>query len=47
MTSTFRYTGTYDWVAGPITADTIHLGNRVQNSNNIQLTGNMNFIGPV
>ncbi|MBN2637086.1 MAG: cell surface protein SprA [Prolixibacteraceae bacterium] len=41
MSSTLRYSGTYDWIAGPITADTIRLGNRVQNSNNIQLTGNM------
>ena len=43
MTSTLRYTGTYNWIAGPVTADTIHLGNRVQNSNNIQLNGNMNL----
>jgi cell surface protein SprA len=38
-----RYQGTYDWQAGPITADTIRLGNRVQNSRNIQLTGNVNL----
>ncbi|NLB92967.1 MAG: cell surface protein SprA, partial [Bacteroidales bacterium] len=43
ITSTARYQGTYDWQAGPITADTIRLGNRVQNSRNIQLTGNVNL----
>ena len=41
VSSTIRYQGTYDWMAGPITADTIRLGNRVQNSRNLQLTGNM------
>jgi cell surface protein SprA len=41
LSSTVRYQGTYDWIAGPITADTIRLGNRVQNSKNLQLTGNM------
>ena len=41
ISSTLRYTGNYNWVAGPMTADTIRLGNRVQNSNNIQFTGNM------
>ncbi|WP_245820207.1 T9SS outer membrane translocon Sov/SprA [Mariniphaga anaerophila] len=43
ITSTVRYQGTFDWQAGPITADTIRLGNRVQNSRNIQLTGNVNL----
>ncbi len=43
ISSTVRYQGTYDWQAGPITADTIRLGNRVQNSRNIQLTGNVNL----
>ncbi|NQU54048.1 MAG: cell surface protein SprA [Bacteroidetes bacterium] len=41
ISSTVRYQGTYDWLAGPLTADTIQLGNRVQNSKNMQLTGNM------
>ncbi len=45
MSSTLRYTGTYNWVAGPITADTIRLGNRVQNSNDISLNGSMNLTG--
>jgi cell surface protein SprA len=43
LSSTVRYQGTYDWLAGPITADTIRLGNRVQNSRNISLTGNANL----
>lgn len=43
ITSTFRYQGTYDWQAGPITADTIRLGNRVQNSRNIQMNANANM----
>lgn len=41
MSATIRYQGTYDWLAGPMTADTIRLGNQVQNSNNTQYTGNM------
>ncbi len=41
ISSTVRYQGSYDWIAGPITADTIRLGNRVQNSRNFQATGNM------
>jgi cell surface protein SprA len=43
ISSTIRYQGTYDWIAGPITADTVRLGNRVQNSRNMQLTGNMSL----
>lgn len=43
ITSTVRYQGTYDWQAGPITADTIRLGNRVQNSRNMQFTGSVNL----
>ncbi len=43
ISSTVRYQGTYDWQAGPITADTIRLGNRIQNSQNIQLNGNVNL----
>jgi cell surface protein SprA len=42
ISSTVRYQGSYNWQAGPITADTIRLGNMLQNSSNIQLTGNMN-----
>ncbi|MDX1286242.1 MAG: cell surface protein SprA, partial [Draconibacterium sp.] len=43
MSASVRYRGNYDWQAGPITADTIRLGNTIQNSRNIQLTGNMNL----
>ncbi|MDD4107116.1 MAG: cell surface protein SprA [Prolixibacteraceae bacterium] len=43
VTSTIRYQGTFNWFAGPLTADTIRLGNTVQNSSNIQFTGNINL----
>ncbi len=43
LSSTARYQGSYDWQAGPITADTINLGNRIQNSRNVQLTANANL----
>lgn len=41
MSANVTYQATYDWQAGPITADTIRLGNRIQNSQNLQFTGNM------
>ncbi len=41
ISSTIRYQGNFDWQAGPMTADTIRLGNRIQNSRNIQFTGNV------
>ena len=44
MNSSVRYTGTYNWNAGPITDETINLGNTVQNSGNWQFTGNMNLV---
>ncbi len=40
---TARYRGMYDWQSGPITADTIKLGNTIKNSNSIQLSGQFNF----
>lgn len=43
ISANIRYQGTYNWLAGPITADTIKLGNRVQNSQNWQLNGNVTF----
>jgi len=43
MSANVRYLGTYNWLAGPITADTIKLGNRIQNSQNWQINGNMTF----
>lgn len=41
ISSSIRYQSTYNWLAGPITNDTIQLGNRVQNSNSATITGNM------
>ncbi len=41
ISSSIRYQSTYNWLAGPITVDTIQLGNRVQNSNSATITGNM------
>ncbi len=38
-----NYQGTYNWSAGPVTADTVRLGNVVENSSNIQLTGNISM----
>lgn len=39
-----RYSGIYDWDAGPITADTLKLGNTIRNSSNLQLTGQLNLV---
>ncbi|WP_421920855.1 cell surface protein SprA [Marinifilum sp.] len=39
-----RYSGSYDWNAGAITADTIVLGNTIRNSNNIQLNGQLKMV---
>ncbi|MDF1550124.1 MAG: cell surface protein SprA, partial [Bacteroidales bacterium] len=41
--ATARYKGTYEWTAGPITADTINIGNTIANSNSINLNGTLNF----
>ena len=41
LNANISYDGTYNWLAGPITADTINLGNRIQNSQNWQVNGNM------
>lgn len=43
LSATARYQGTYNWAAGPLTPDTIRLGNMVENSQNLQLTGNVNL----
>ncbi len=45
LNSSIIYTGTYNWQAGPMTADTINLGNIVQNSGNLNFTGSMNLAG--
>ena len=41
ITSSVRYGANYGWDVGPITADTINLGNTVKNSNNFQLNGQL------
>lgn len=42
--SNIRYSGTYNWQAGPILADpTINLGNTIQNSNSIQFSTQFNM----
>lgn len=42
-TLTANYRTEFDWTAGPITADTIVLGNQIENSSQLQLNGNLNF----
>lgn len=44
LNATARYQGTYNWSAGAITADTVRLGNMVENSQNLQLTGNVSMM---
>ena len=41
---TARYNASYGWDVGPITPDTIDLGNSIKNSRNIQLSSQLNFI---
>ena len=41
---TARYGANYYWDVGPVTADTIDLGNIIKNSNNIQFNGQLNMI---
>ena len=43
LSGSVRYQGSYNWAAGPMTSDTIQLGNNVENSQNLQLTGNINL----
>jgi len=43
ISANITYAGMYNWLAGPMTADTIRLGNRVQNSQNWNFNGNMTF----
>jgi cell surface protein SprA len=45
VSSSARYTGNYNWTAGPILPDTSSFdpGNTIQNSNTVQLTGQLNF----
>ncbi len=44
VTISGRYGATYAWETGPVTADTIDLGNTVKNSNTMQLNGQLNMI---
>ncbi len=44
ITSNARYSGTYDWTAGPITADTLNLGNTLQNGNSMSLNTQFNLL---
>lgn len=39
LTANATYRIEYDWTAGPITADTIRLGNTIQNNGSLQLNG--------
>ncbi|MCX6225861.1 MAG: cell surface protein SprA, partial [Bacteroidia bacterium] len=39
LSANAAYRVEYDWAAGPITADTIRLGNTIQNNGNFQLNG--------
>jgi cell surface protein SprA len=43
VTLNARYGATYQWDVGPLTADTINLGNVIKNSNNFQLNGQLNM----
>jgi len=43
VTLNARYGATYNWNVGPLTADTLDLGNTIKNSNNFQLNGQLNM----
>lgn len=43
ISASTRYRATYNWTAGAITADTINLGNYVENSRNWSMTGTINM----
>jgi len=43
LSSTVRYAGTYQWIAGPLTEETINLGNTISNTRNLTITGNANM----
>jgi cell surface protein SprA len=44
VTLSARYGANYYWDVGPVTADTIDLGNVIKNSSNTQLNGQLNLI---
>ena len=39
-----RYQGMYDWKVGPVTADTVKLGNEIENSRQVQVNGQLNLV---
>ncbi len=41
---TARYQGMYDWQAGPVTNKSVVLGNVIENSRQVQLTGMLNMV---
>jgi len=44
LSSTVRYSGTYDWTAGSLSSDeSINVGNSITNTGNMTITGNSNF----
>jgi cell surface protein SprA len=43
ITLNARYGATYNWDVGPITADTLDLGNIIKNTNGFQLNGQLNM----
>jgi cell surface protein SprA len=43
ITLSARYGANFTWEAGPLTADTIDLGNTVENSSNIQMNSQLNM----
>jgi len=43
MNARATYKGTYNWQAGPITADTIRLGNYIENTQNLSFITTMNL----
>jgi cell surface protein SprA len=38
------YTGNYNWLAGPVMASGVDLGNTIRNGQNMNLSGNLNFL---
>lgn len=44
LSASARYSGSYNWTAGAITADTINIGNTVQNSNTMSLNTQVNLL---
>lgn len=44
LSANIRYSGAYDWIAGPLTKENdVNLGNVITNSRNLSITGNANL----